>query len=495
MLSIINEYNNEPQVLTIDNFLLDNECEHFIKLSNKRLKLAKVVGKTETVLSKGRNNRNCWIEHNHDEITKRVVERISKLVKMPVSHAENYQIIHYAKNQKYDYHFDGFPIDDSDKSKIFMNKGGQRMKTALVYLNDVEEGGETGFRELNIIVKPKKGRLVLFENCYPNTNEPHPKSLHSGMPVIKGEKYAFNLWFREIPSNEIYDRSLIKPLKKDNNLKIGIISTIGKPFYFKYWLDYHLNKLKIDKIIVFYDRSNFPEMRELFNECKQEFKNLIVLDSNYHKKLITKQKLNFENGLKVAKSINLDFVFHIDDDELLYPTENIHKIINEYKFTKQALHFDNLEVLKTNLTTKNYNFFEKEVYFKNRGYKTFNSYCNGKAGGFVDNVKWNGPHILLNLDNHNYEENRIKILHYSFMIYEQWKNKYNIIDKNNKLDFPFHKKSAEGIMLFRNNKITENKLKEIYINLLSLGKPIESLLKDGIIIKIEISKLQSNLLQ
>jgi len=31
----------------------------------------------------------------------------------------------------------------------------------------------------------------------PGTTKVHPDSLHAGRPVTKGEKFAFNLWFRE----------------------------------------------------------------------------------------------------------------------------------------------------------------------------------------------------------------------------------------------------------------------------------------------------------
>ena len=36
------------------------------------------------------------------------------------------------------------------------------MVTALAYLNDVEEGGETDFPEINVSVKPNKGDVVVF---------------------------------------------------------------------------------------------------------------------------------------------------------------------------------------------------------------------------------------------------------------------------------------------------------------------------------------------
>ena len=32
----------------------------------------------------------------------------------------------------------------------------------------------------------------------------HPLSEHAGMPVIKGEKYIVNLWFRECSRNMLY---------------------------------------------------------------------------------------------------------------------------------------------------------------------------------------------------------------------------------------------------------------------------------------------------
>ena len=63
-------------------------------------------------------------------------------------------------------------------------------------MNDVEEGGATEFRDLNISIPPKK-ELVGLENILPGTTKVHPASLHAGRPVTKGEKYAFNLWFRE----------------------------------------------------------------------------------------------------------------------------------------------------------------------------------------------------------------------------------------------------------------------------------------------------------
>ena len=52
------------------------------------------------------------------------------------------------------------------------------------------------FKKINKIVNPKKGRMVVFENVNKD-NIIYKRSLHAGLPVIKGEKWAFNLWLRE----------------------------------------------------------------------------------------------------------------------------------------------------------------------------------------------------------------------------------------------------------------------------------------------------------
>ena len=65
----------------------------------------------------------------------------------------------------------------------------------------MEEGGETGFNLLSaydetIKVNAKKGRMVVFYNLN-DDGTINKGSRHAGLPVIKGEKWAFNLWLRE----------------------------------------------------------------------------------------------------------------------------------------------------------------------------------------------------------------------------------------------------------------------------------------------------------
>lgn len=197
--------NNSPKVYIINNFLTDEECEHFINISKDNIKPALVSGDKEGYVSNGRTGQNCWLKHNFDSITKSVANKISEEVGIPIENAEAFQIIYYDKNQEYKQHYDGWLFDGSEKSKRNMKYGGQRMKTALVYLNDVESGGGTKFTKLNMEVNAEKGKLLVFENVHSGTNKRHELSEHAGMPVIEGEKWAFNLWFREESRDKLYD--------------------------------------------------------------------------------------------------------------------------------------------------------------------------------------------------------------------------------------------------------------------------------------------------
>lgn len=205
---------NDPRIIVIKNFLSDELCDHFINLSNGKLKRALVSSEKEGVISKGRSGSNCWIEHNKDDKTLSVANRISNIIEIPLESTESFQIIYYDKTQEYFNHYDAWDFNEVEKSRRNLKNGGQRIFTALVYLNDVEEGGSTKFTKLNIDVKAEKGKLLIFENVYEDTNIRHYYSEHAGRPVIKGEKYAFNLWFRECPINKLYSEFNPNFLKK-----------------------------------------------------------------------------------------------------------------------------------------------------------------------------------------------------------------------------------------------------------------------------------------
>jgi len=62
----------------------------------------------------------------------------------------------------------------------------KRVMAFTIYLNDVEEGGETEFLHQSIRVKPKTGRIVIWPAAFP--------FVHRGNPPISGEKYLLTSW-------------------------------------------------------------------------------------------------------------------------------------------------------------------------------------------------------------------------------------------------------------------------------------------------------------
>ena len=82
-----------------------------------------------------------------------------------------------------------------------------RKLVMMFYLNDVEEGGETGFLNQKLLVKPTKGSLVIFPADFTGK--------HRGLTPKSGVKYIINSWLLE----------LIDPLIPE------IIATPKKYFY------------------------------------------------------------------------------------------------------------------------------------------------------------------------------------------------------------------------------------------------------------------------
>ncbi|MAZ65669.1 MAG: 2OG-Fe(II) oxygenase [Kangiellaceae bacterium] len=187
-----------PGVYEIDGILSDQECNHLISMAYPHMKRAFVSAEKEGVTSDGRTGSVYWVPHHKDKITSTLSQRIAAYVGLPLENAESIQVIHYGETQQYKPHFDAWDLT-TDVGKRCTAKGGQRLVTCLIYLNNVADGGGTNFPKLKLQVGARKGKMVLFHNCHPKTNTRHPHSLHGGMPVKRGEKWACNFWFRERP--------------------------------------------------------------------------------------------------------------------------------------------------------------------------------------------------------------------------------------------------------------------------------------------------------
>lgn len=178
-----------------DNFLTDEECDYIIKLANPVLKRSTLMGE-QNIVDQGRTSYSAEFHvFPYDEILNGIRKRASELLNIPETHFEFFQCVSYEPKQEYQNHYDTFD-ENSERGRKAIEEGGQRKYTMLVYLNDDFTGGATYFPNVDIIVHPKKKRVVIFNNL-DDEGKVIKAAYHAGLPVTKGRKYAINIWVRE----------------------------------------------------------------------------------------------------------------------------------------------------------------------------------------------------------------------------------------------------------------------------------------------------------
>ncbi|MBU8769703.1 2OG-Fe(II) oxygenase [Cytobacillus oceanisediminis] len=176
----------EPLIVILGNVLSDEECDQLIQQSKDRMQRSKVANSLEA--DELRTSSSTFFHEGENEIVARIEKRISQIMNIPVEHGEGLQILNYKIGQEYKAHFDFF----SSTSRAASNP---RISTLVMYLNDVEQGGETYFPKLNFSVSPQKGMAVYFEYFY-NDQNLNDLTLHGGAPVVIGDKWAATQWMR-----------------------------------------------------------------------------------------------------------------------------------------------------------------------------------------------------------------------------------------------------------------------------------------------------------
>ena len=133
-----------------------------------------------------------------DPVVAEVDRRIGALLGLPLSHGEVLQGQRYAPGQEFKPHTDTFEPGGYDYY-LHTAAMGQRTWTAMVYLNEPDEGGATRFKTIGKTVQPEQGKLLAWNNLLPD-GTPNPATLHQGMKVRRGTKYVLTKWFREQPA-------------------------------------------------------------------------------------------------------------------------------------------------------------------------------------------------------------------------------------------------------------------------------------------------------
>jgi prolyl 4-hydroxylase len=134
-----------------------------------------------------------FFERGENDVVRRIEQRIARLLNWPVEKGEGMQVLQYRVGAQYLPHYDYFDPKEPASQRALL-RGGNRVGTVVMYLNDTPRGGATLFPGLALAVSPKRGNAVFF--AYPQA-DPSSGSLHGGAQVIEGEKWIATKWLRE----------------------------------------------------------------------------------------------------------------------------------------------------------------------------------------------------------------------------------------------------------------------------------------------------------
>ncbi len=197
----IKDYNFEK--CNLDNFKIDvyedfltkEECNIIIELARPLLQRSGVV--QESSISDDRTSTGVFLETNMHPVLEKISKKVSEITNIPTENQEDIQVVNYQKGQYYNEHYDEC-FEDTKECKE-SSKSGRRKNTFFIYLNNVEEGGFTGFPNISKKVIPKLGRAVSWNNILESDGNiiNDPCSLHIGIKPDKGEKWALTVWSRD----------------------------------------------------------------------------------------------------------------------------------------------------------------------------------------------------------------------------------------------------------------------------------------------------------
>lgn len=177
----------DPRVSLFPRLFTAAECRYLMEASGNQFEPSMVYDSgRQLVRDKIRTSDGATIHWLiEDPAIVALNRRIAAISHSQYDDGEALALLRYSPGQEYRPHFD------------FVNGAtNRRLQTALVYLNDDYEGGETRFVRTGLTVRGGAGDVILFSNVGADGG-PNPLSEHAGLPVTKGQKFLATRWIRE----------------------------------------------------------------------------------------------------------------------------------------------------------------------------------------------------------------------------------------------------------------------------------------------------------
>ena len=176
----------------IPQFVSESERIHLITTAEDNLSPS-TISSDKVVDTSVRKSDTSWVHHT-DPIAKEIMTRASALVGRTWKHCESIQVLRYSVDGQYKPHYDAHCFATGDGGDIV--RGGQRIATVLIALNDGYQGGSTNFPNLKRSFKMQPKDALLFHNL-DKAGECTRDSLHGGDVVTDGTKWVANVWIHE----------------------------------------------------------------------------------------------------------------------------------------------------------------------------------------------------------------------------------------------------------------------------------------------------------
>lgn len=178
------------ELYTLENFLNARECEKIVALVKSQLRPSGLSSYEQDQCF--RTSRTCDLGEIKNKFMADIDDRICRIIGIDRSYSEVIQGQYYEVGQEFKAHTDYFEENEMESYGANM---GQRTYTIMIYLNDVEEGGETDFLRVGAKFKPRCGMAVIWSSLN-DDGSTNVDSMHQAMPVMKGYKAVITKWFR-----------------------------------------------------------------------------------------------------------------------------------------------------------------------------------------------------------------------------------------------------------------------------------------------------------
>ena len=239
-----------------------------------------------------------------------------------------------------------------------------------------------------------------------------------------------------------------------NSNHVAIVSMMRKPTDLDLWLKYHRD-LGIKRFFIRLEDT--PGIADYLRSQPDITLETGSSDSGNNYNTLQTRQIEFVNKcIPIAKNMGIQWLFHIDSDELLNGSiKNLHDIDKNIK----CLRIENAEAV---FDDNEQHCFSAKTFLKCSIGAPCRSYVNGKgAGRIVDHIslagphhfayknQFEGPHVL------NLPIDTLHVLHFDSCSLGSWVEKFKHLSNSENIPFPYYNKSISVAHDAQNTYITQ----------------------------------------